>query len=309
MVIFCSTLFSAFKLNKESVVYETKFERGFTMKVKIQLFVIFFSLIALSGCTTSSTGRNQITLFSNAELDKMGITSFAQMKEKQAISNDKATNQFVQCVAKAITKNVEQSVHQGDWEIVVFDSEQINAFALPGGKIGVYTGIFNVTENQDQLAAIIGHEVGHVIEHHSNERLSSGQLAQTGLAIASSVLTSQNVERKEMWMAGFGLGVQYGVLMPYSRAHESEADLVGQDLMAKSGFDPHASIKLWQNMAKLSKSQPPEFLSTHPSNQRRINQLSEHLALSQGLYRASQHPNCVKPKIIPNLKTSQKLKH
>jgi len=275
------------------------------MKVKGALSAIC-CLVLLSACTTSSTGRNQITLLSNSELDKMGITSFAQMKENEAISKDKATNNFVQCVAKAITINVDQSVHNGDWEVVVFDSAQINAFALPGGKIGVYTGILNVTENQDQLAAIIGHEVGHVIEHHSNERLSSGRLAQAGLAVASTVLASKEVESKELWMAGLGLGVQYGVLMPYSRAHESEADIVGQDLMAKSGFDPKASIKLWQNMAQLSQSQPPEFLSTHPSNQRRINQLSAHLELSQKLYRASQHPNCVKPKIIPKPKAPQK---
>lgn len=276
------------------------------MKGTGKLFISFCCLVVLSGCATSSTGRNQITLFSNSELDKMGITSFEQMKEKQAISKDKATNNFVQCVAKAITKNVAQSVHNGDWEVVVFDSAQINAFALPGGKIGVYTGILNVTENQNQLAAIIGHEVGHVIEHHSNERISSGQLAQAGMAAANTVLASQKVENKDLWMAGLGLGVQYGVLMPYSRVHESEADIVGQELMAKSGFDPKGSIKLWQNMAKLSKSQPPEFLSTHPSNQRRINQLSEHLELSQRLYHASQHTNCVKPKVIPMSKVSKK---
>jgi predicted Zn-dependent protease len=268
-----------------------------------KLAVILTSLLLVSACTTSSLGRKQITLFSNSDLDKMGITSFEQMKEETPISDNKEVNSFVQCVASAITKNVDKSVHQGDWEVVVFDSDQVNAFALPGGKIGVYTGILRVTENQDQLAAIIGHEVGHVIEHHSNERMSSGQLAQVGLSAANAILTSQEIENKQMWMAGLGLGLQYGVLMPYSRTHESEADIVGQDLMARSGFDPRASVKLWQNMAKLSTSQQPEFMSTHPSNQTRIKQLADHLETSLSFYQQTANkPNCVKPKIIPKAK-------
>ncbi len=271
--------------------------------MKIKLITILSSVLLVTACSTSSLGRKQITLFSNAELDKMGITSFEQMKKETPISHDKAVNNFVQCVAKAITKHVPKSVHQGDWEVVVFDSNQVNAFALPGGKIGVYTGILNVTENQDQLAAVIGHEVGHVIEHHSNERLSSGQLAQVGLAAANAMLTSKEIENKNMWMAGLGLGVQYGVLMPYSRTHESEADIVGQDLMARSGFDPRASVKLWQNMTKLSKSQPPEFMSTHPSNQTRIKQLNQHLTTSLPYYQnAMERPHCIKPKNIPSAK-------
>ena len=255
-------------------------------------------LLTLTGCATSSTGRNQITLFSADELNKMGISSFAEMKEKIKISKDKNTNQFVQCVASAITRNVPQSAHKGDWEVVVFDSEQVNAFALPGGKIGVYTGILAVTENQDQLAAIIGHEVGHVIESHSNERLSSSQLSKTGMSLANAVLKSQNVESRDTLMAGLGLGVQYGILMPYGRTHESEADIVGQDLMARSGFNPKASIKLWQNMAKNNKKSPPEFLSTHPSNQTRISNLTKHLVVSSKLYQKGQDPQCVKPRTM-----------
>ena len=232
----------------------------------------------------------------------MGAASFEDMKKKTPISTDKATNDFVQCVAKAITKNVAKSVHQGDWEVVVFDSAQVNAFALPSGKIGVYTGILTVTENQDQLGAIIGHEVGHVIEHHSNERLSANKLQNMGMAAATAAVGLSDVENKGLWMAGLGLGLQYGVIMPYSRAHESEADIVGQDLMARSGFEPSASIKLWQNMAKLSKGAPAEFMSTHPSNQTRINQLTEHLASSMTLYKAGNRPHCQKPKVIPSPK-------
>lgn len=174
-----------------------------------------------------------------------------------------------------------QSAHQGEWEVVVFYSAQVNAFALPGGKVGVYTGILNVTENQDKLAAIIGHEVGHVIEHHSNERLSANKVSNVAVAAI-------DVENKGLWVAGLGLGVQYGLIMPYSRSHESEADIVGQDLMARSGFAPEASVQLWKNMSKLSKDAPPEFISTHPSNETRIKQLNANLTVSQTYYLAEK---------------------
>jgi predicted Zn-dependent protease len=268
-----------------------------------KLLSVCFVLFTLSACSTSSTGRNQVSLYSNDELNQMGITSFDKMKQEIPISKDKATNDFVMCVANAITANVSKSAHQGEWEVVVFDSAQVNAFALPGGKIGVYTGILNVTENQDQLAAIIGHEVGHVIEHHSNERLSADKISNVGMAVAAIALGASDIENKNLWVAGLGIGIQYGVIMPYSRSHESEADIIGQDLMARSGFSPEASVHLWQNMSKLSKEAPPEFMSTHPSNQTRIKQLNEHLTISQQYYLTEKNsgniPRCVKPKIIP----------
>jgi predicted Zn-dependent protease len=255
------------------------------------------AIMTLTGCTTSSTGRSQLMMMSESELNKMGSASFEKMKSKEKISQSAQINRYVQCVANAITKKVPKSAHNGAWEVVVFDSEQVNAFALPGGKIGVYTGILKVTENQDQLGAIIGHEVGHVIEHHANERLSSNQVSQIGLSIVSGVLESQNVESRNTVMSGLGLGVQYGVLMPYGRSHESEADIVGQDLMAISGFDPKASIKLWQNMAKLSKAAPAEFMSTHPSNATRIKQLTAHLPISTPIFKQATAPRCLKPAI------------
>ena len=257
-----------------------------------KLAAVISGLLLISACSTSSTGRNQVMLYSNSELSKMGAQSFDQLKEKEKISNNKAVNAYVQCVADSITPHVPKSAHQGDWEVIVFESEQVNAFALPGGKIGIYTGILEVAETPDQLAAIMGHEVAHVIEGHSNERLSSGQLANMGLAAASAVLATQEVENKGLWMAGLGLGVQYGVLMPYSRTHESEADIVGENLMAKAGFDPKASVELWRNMAKLSKEAPPEFMSTHPSNQTRINQLTANLDVANQYYRQAKKASC-----------------
>ncbi|KGJ95819.1 M48 family metallopeptidase [Thalassotalea sp. ND16A] len=256
------------------------------------------SVALLAACAKSPTGRNQVLLHSPGQLNTMGAQSFEQMKEQQTISHDKSVNAFVQCVANAITPNVDPKVHKGSWEVVVFDSEQINAFALPGGKIGVYTGILNVTENAGQLAAIIGHEVGHVIAQHSNERLSSTQLSQVGLVVAGATMAASDVDNKALILAGLGVGVQYGILMPYGRAHETEADIIGQKLMAVSGFDPRESVALWQNMAKQGKDAPPEFFSTHPSNQTRINGLSKNLATTEPLYAQRRvTPNCIKPKI------------
>nr|WP_246454880.1 M48 family metallopeptidase [Thalassotalea piscium] len=253
------------------------------------------AVLTLSACTKSSTGRNQIMLFSDNELNKMGAQSFDEMKQSQKISQDTLLNNYVYCVADKITANVPADVHKGAWEVIVFDSKQVNAFALPGGKIGVYTGILNVAENQHQLAAIIGHEVGHVIEHHSNERMSANFASQIAVSSAQVLLAANNVENKGLWMAGLGLGVQYGLIMPYSRSHESEADIIGQNLMAKSGFLPKGAITLWENMAKVSKGAPPEFLSTHPSNSTRISDLTRNLPKAQQYYSSSNTPNCVKP--------------
>lgn len=265
------------------------------MKKTLLFSAIVGTLFQLSACTTSSTGRHQITLFSSGELNKMGIQSFDEMKSKQKVSSDKAINNYVQCVANAITKNVPKSAHDGSWEVVVFDSDQVNAFALPGGKIGVYTGILKVTENQHQLGAIIGHEVAHVIERHSNERLSSNQLVQLGATASDAYMTEAGIENKNAYlMAGMSI-VKYGFLMPYGRTHESEADIVGQDLMARSGFKPNAAIDLWRNMAKQAKASPPEFLSTHPSNQTRIEDLTRHLPTAQDHFQGTSMPNCIKP--------------
>lgn len=261
--------------------------------------ISIISISLMMACATSPTGRHQVMLFSSSEVDKLGAASFEELKQKEKISTNTKAIQFVQCVADEITQNVPNSVHKGTWEVVLFDSPQVNAFALPGGKIGVYTGLLKVTDNQDQLAAVMGHEVAHVIAQHANERISSSSLVNTGLQLADAVMSTNNVQNKGLYMAGLGLGAQYGVLMPYGRAHESEADIIGEDLMAKSGFNPQASIDLWHNMSAATKGQPPEFLSTHPSHETRIEQLTKHLKKAQPLYENSQQkPACVKPEII-----------
>lgn len=243
-----------------------------TYKRGLSLSLIAASL-ALSACSSSPTGRSQLILFSDQDMSSLGAQSFEQMKSEQPISTDAKTNAYVHCVAKTITAHVPKQAGFDEWEVVVFDSDQVNAFALPGGKIGVYTGLLNVAVNQDQLATVIGHEIAHVLADHSNERLSQSQIANAGLQITNIALGSS--EYRDMTMAALGVGVQYGVLLPYGRTQESEADIVGLELMAKAGFDPKQSVALWQNMAKASGGNtPPELLSTHPSHSTRIDDLS-----------------------------------
>ena len=227
--------------------------------------------LLLAACSSSPTGRQQVLLFSEQDMSQLGAQSFEQLKQQEKIYTDPKTNQYVQCVTDALTSKLSGN-QAGKWEVVVFDSKQVNAFALPGGKIGVYTGLLDVAVNQDQLATVIGHEIGHVLAHHSNERLSRTQLANIGMQISSMAISG--TEYHDAAMAGLGLGVQYGVLMPYGRAQESESDIIGLQLMAEAGFNPNESVSLWKNMARASGgSQPPELLSTHPSHSTRIDDL------------------------------------
>ncbi|MGS2720681.1 M48 family metallopeptidase [Paraglaciecola aestuariivivens] len=251
-------------------------------------FVCSILCLGLLSCSTSPTGRSQLKLFSEAQLAGMGQQAFDSMKSEQKVLTQPVANQYVKCIADAITQHVPKSVFDGEWELVVFDDPQVNAFALPGGKIGVYTGLIELSENQDQLAAVIGHEVGHVIAEHGNERMSSSALIGVGMEVTNQLLQTNNIASSGLIMAGLGLGVQVGVQLPFSRTHETEADLIGLDLMAKAGFNPKQSVNLWQNMAKASNgNRQPELLSTHPNPSTRINHLNKNMSQAWQTYQAA----------------------
>jgi predicted Zn-dependent protease len=230
-----------------------------------------------SGCATSPTGRSQLVLMPESQMDKMGLQAFTNIKQKTPVDSNRTTNKYVQCVGNAITREV-----GGSWEIVVFRDDAANAFALPGRKIGVNTGLLKVAENQDQLATVIGHEVAHVLSQHSNERVSQQFAVDQGLGLVTALASPQSATGQTL-MGLLGVGAQYGILLPYSRVQESEADILGLDLMAKAGFNPRESVNLWVNMGKAGGAQPPEFLSTHPSDRTRISGLNAHMAVALNL--------------------------
>lgn len=252
-----------------------------------RLFAAFL-LVLLAACATSPTGRSQLKLFSSDKIAQMGVQSYQQMKEKEPIDNSTTDNRYVKCVAHAITR-----VTGGEWEVTVFKDDQVNAFALPGGKIGVYSGLLDVAETDDQLATVIGHEVGHVLADHGNERVSQQAATQGGLQVVSAFLGGAGGGGSQAVMSALGLGAQVGILLPFSRTQESEADTIGLELMARAGFDPRQSVQLWRSMAAAGGEKPAEFMSTHPSNESRINNLQSHMNQAMQLYQqASNKPNC-----------------
>ena len=254
------------------------------------LAIALIYLALLAGCATSPAGRSQLILLPESEMTQLGAQAFTNIRKETPVAKNARTNRYVDCVAGAITRQV-----GGSWEVLVFSDDEANAFALPGGKIGVNTGLLKVAKNQDQLATVIGHEVAHVQSRHSNERVSQQFAVEQGLGLINALGNPASPTGQAL-MGLLGVGAQYGVLLPYSRIQESEADRLGLDLMAKSGFNPRESIALWENMARAGGAQPPEFLSTHPSHSTRISDLNARIPAALQLQRAAiqqgRRPSC-----------------
>ncbi len=257
-----------------------------------KLLPIAIMSCALAACTTSPTGRSQLIFMPDNQVNQMGLQAFDTLKRDKKISYNSQYNQATTCIANAITQVV-----GGSWEVVVFEDGTPNAFALPGNKIGVYSGMLQLVSNQDQLAAVIGHEIGHVLAKHSNERASQEMAMSQGMNILQAI----TMPTSPLGQLGFGLlgvGAEYGVLKPYGRTQESEADMIGVDLMAKAGFDPRNSVGLWQRMEQATQGkQPVEFMSTHPSHATRIQELEQHMPQAMALYQQAQsagkQPHCL----------------
>lgn len=249
-----------------------------------------------AACATSPLGRSQLRLFPGEQLEQMGAAAFENIDQQTPRVDDPALTKYVTCIADNILAAV-PGVDRQDWEVAVFESDDENAFALPGGKIGVYSGMMGVAETQDQLAAVIGHEVAHVIAEHGNERVSTSFAADTGLQLASVLASGSSSGDSQTLMSLLGLGTQVGVLLPFSRAQEEEADLIGLDYMAAAGFEPEASVALWQNMQAAAEGDaPPELLSTHPATGSRIEALQERLPSAMSVYEKAvaqgRRPDC-----------------
>ena len=246
-------------------------------------------VVGVAACqTVPITGRSQLLLLSEADEVRMGIQSYQEVLRKAKLSTDPALNEKVRRVGTRIAEATGRRDLQ--WEFKVIESQQVNAFALPGGKVAVYTGILPVARDDAGLAAVLGHEVAHAIARHGAERLSQDLLVQFGLAGTMTALSNRDPKTVQSVGALLGAGASVGLLLPWGRAQESEADHLGLIYMAKAGYDPHAARDLWVRMAEVSKGsgKPPEFLSTHPSEVTRIKQIEGWLPEAMQHYRPNR---------------------
>jgi predicted Zn-dependent protease len=252
-------------------------------------------LAGLLACTTSPLGRQQILIYPEAEVAQMGAAAFQRLRHEKPLARDAAAERYVQCVTRELAAQLERGSGPSGWQVELFEDRSANAFALPGGKIGVHTGMLRVAENQDQLATVLAHEIAHVTAAHTNERLSTTAVAQTGLSAVQMLLGGDSPGQRQL-MGALGLGAQVGVLLPFNRAQETEADLLGLRLMARAGFDPRESVELWRRMQREAKGSPPEFLSTHPAEGTRIQRLEQTMREVMPTYQqaidAGRRPSC-----------------
>ncbi|WP_422506390.1 M48 family metallopeptidase [Stenotrophomonas sp. GZD-301] len=255
-------------------------------------------LVSACATTTSPTGRRQMVGgVSQAELDQLGAQAFAQTKQKEKVSTDGRQNGYVQCVVDALVAQLPPQYRGVRWETAVFVDNEPNAFALPGGKVGVNSGILTVAKNQDQLAAVIGHEIGHVIARHHEERITRQMGAQTGLSVLGMLAGAAYGDAAASTVNQLGgMTAQTAFLLPGSRTQESEADVLGQRLMAEAGFDPAQAVNLWQNMMAASSGRSPQWMSTHPDPSNRIRELQRDAPALAGVYQQAQaagrRPRC-----------------
>ncbi len=259
------------------------------------------ALLALAGgCSTVPiTGRTQFTgLVSPGQEMQLGLTSFNELKKTTPISHDAAANALVQKVGKRIATVAGPDMPNAQWEFVVFESKEANAFCLPGGKVGVYTGLLPITQNDAGLATVLGHEIGHAVAHHGASRMSHALVSQgVGQAAGALVGSSQYAQYQGLFMSVYGVGSQVAVELPYSREQESEADHIGIIYMARAGYDPHEAVAFWQRFAAYNRQQGggqqsglTRFLSTHPVDEVRIQQLQQLMPQAEAEFSRGRAP-------------------
>ena len=253
------------------------------------LLLAITSTLITSCYTAPVTGRSQLILLTLSQENEMGITAFKEVLQTSTISDNQSYNEAVTRVGNRIAKVADTPNYEWDFKVIQ-DDEQINAFALPGGKVGVYTGILQVAKTDAGLATVMAHEIAHVAARHGGERVSSEMLAQLGAVGLSAALGGSNPYVTEAVMQAYGLGANVGVLLPFNRGQESEADRIGLIYMARAGYNPREAILFWQRMdeAVRGQSQPPEFLSTHPGYGTRIRNLQMWLPEAMPYYQNSR---------------------
>lgn len=253
------------------------------MKKKTSCFISL--LLLLSSCgSVPLTGRKQILLVSDQEVLASSLTQYSEYIKSAPLSSNANGKAMVTRVGQKIATATEQylkangmaaEVNNFVWEFNLVKDNQINAFCMPGGKIVVYEGLLNIVSSDDELAVVVGHEVAHAVAKHSNERMSQQLMTQYGAQILTQALSNKSAAIQQAGNTIYGLGAQYGVTLPFSRKHETEADYMGLIFMTIAGYDPNVALSFWQKMSTSGGTKVPEFMSTHPSDATRINDIQK----------------------------------
>ena len=264
------------------------------MKRKMLLHLCLLALASgalLTGCTTVPvTGRSQLNIMSSGEEMQLGLTSFNELKKQTPVSRDAAVNALVQRVGKRIAAVAGPDMPNAQWEFVVFESKEVNAFCLPGGKVGVYTGILPITKDEAGMATVLGHEIAHAVARHGGERMTEAMVFQGIGSLAAAGLSNTDPRWKSGLMLAYGAGAQLGELK-FSRNHESEADQIGLRYMARAGYNPEAAVQFWQRFAAFNAQQGGTtlaFLRTHPTDETRIRQLQQWMPQAKAEFKPAQ---------------------
>ena len=265
-------------------------------KLKYFILVILTSSTLFLSCSTVPlTGRSQLNMIPSSEMMTMSFQQYDQFLKENKVSTNKANTDMVKRIGGNIQNAVERYMKQNNlsdrlngykWEFNLVEDDQVNAWCMPGGKVVVYTGILPVTQDETGLAVVMGHEIAHAIAEHGNERMSQQLLQQVGAVGLMVAMKDEPAETQAIWLSVYGVGTTVGIMLPYSRTHESEADHLGLIFMAMAGYDPHAAPDFWKRMAAGKQGgSPPEFLSTHPSDQTRINDITSWISEAMKYYK------------------------
>ncbi len=263
-----------------------------------KLLTFFIIVMIISACSrVLISNRRQLNLIPDSSMLQMSFDQYGQFLEENVISADKEKTDMVKRVGKNIQKAVEQyfidngleeELKNYDWEFNLVESNEVNAWCMPGGKVVFYTGILPLTKDENGLAVVMGHEIAHAIAEHGNERMSQGLMAQLGGVALAVAVRDKPDQTQQLWMTAFGAGAQLGVLLPFSRLHESEADHLGLIFMSMAGYNPNHAVSFWRRMSEMKGGQaPPEFISTHPSDENRIAQIEKLLPEALKYYNAA----------------------
>jgi predicted Zn-dependent protease len=264
-------------------------------KLQIGTSAFFIAALLFLVCSlVPLTGRRQLSLVSDADMLSTSFVQYDQFMKDNKLSTNTSQANMVKSVGKRIQNavttyfsqnNLSQDLNGFAWEFNLVENQEVNAWCMPGGKVVVYSGILPITQNEAGLAVVMGHEIAHAAAKHSNERMSQELIAQLGGQTLAAALQQKPKETQDLWMGLFGIGVQVGAVLPYSRVQESEADHLGLIFMAMAGYDPNSSVEFWQRMAQNAGSQPIEFLSTHPSDANRIKKIKSEIPEAMKYYK------------------------